>query len=263
MLRRATMFVPKRFLRVAVGRLAPVLGEHEHEFMLESLGSGIPAPHGVAGLSERHKQRILRDGVTVPAFDYLRSLVGVAATDDELADLALNHEFRLRLPELLLMRIDKMTMAASVEARAPYLDHRLIEYAARLPFEYHWADGEGKRILKRAVAPVVPESVLARRKQGFAAPVWRWSSSLREVARDALLRDAVFDYLEPRALQALLDRKPTSRQGFELWVLLNFALWHRHWIEGDDLRELPQLAGKRASGQPAARAVELARASST
>jgi len=206
---------------------------------MEAVVRGVPAPHAIAGLSHRHKKRLLADPNWESAFDYLNSLVGSGTTEEQVAALALEHEFRLRLPELLLMRVDKMTMAASVEARAPFLDHHLVEFAARLPLSFHLADGGGKRVLKRAFAHILPESVLTRKKQGFGAPVWRWSSSLREIAEHELLRDPILEYLNEPDVRTLLAQSPARRQAWELWVVLNFAFWHRHWIEGDDLRESP------------------------
>jgi asparagine synthase (glutamine-hydrolysing) len=239
-LRRTERVVPRRLLRVGVAGLAPLLSERRYEFLSETLTRGIPAPHAIAGFSERHKARLLQgENGRRSAFDHLASRFGTAWTDDEIASVGLAHEFGLRMPELLLMRIDKMTMASSVEARAPYLDPQLIEFAARLPLSLHWQNGDGKRILKRAFEGVVPASVLARRKQGFGAPVWRWLASLRSVAERELLREPLFEYLNPAALREVLTGQSA---GFQFWVLLNFALWHRHWIEGDDLRESPSFA---------------------
>lgn len=242
-LQRIESFVPRALIRPAVVGLAPFVGEAPYEFMLETLARGAPAPHGVTGFSERQKDRLLvnRNGQR-SAFDYLASQFGSARTVDGIASVGLAHEFGLRMPELLLMRIDKMTMASSVEARAPFLDPQLVEFAARLPFSLHWADGGGKRILKRAFSGIVPEFVLARRKQGFGAPVWRWLSSLRTIGERELLREPILDHLERGALRRLLDANQTTRHGFEFWALLNFALWHRHWIEGEDLRESPSFA---------------------
>jgi asparagine synthase (glutamine-hydrolysing) len=252
-LRRIRALLPRRVLLTALAPTAPFLNEHVHEFMMESVARGVPPPHGVGGFSQRHRERLLIDSNHVSAFDYLNSLVGSATTEEEVARLGLEHEFRLRLPELLLMRIDKMTMAASVEARAPFLDHHLVEFAAQLPLRLHWANGVGKRVLKRAFAGVVPESVLRRKKQAFGAPVWRWSSSLGEVAERELLRDPIFEYLNERGLRTLLNESRTPRRGFELWVVLNFALWHRHWIEGEDLREdMGSILTRRAAAGAAA-----------
>ena len=237
-LRRANRLLPRPLLRAAVRGLSPVVQEHKHEFIRESVARGIPPPHAVFGLSERHKKRLLvgHNGRPSP-YDFLTSTFGSASTDDELAAVGLAHEFGLRMPELLLMRIDKMTMASSVEARAPYLDPQLVEFAARVPLPLHWANGDGKLLLKRALVGSVPESVLTRKKQGFGAPVWRWLSSLRQIAEQELLRPAMFEYFEPTEIRSVLDRARATRSGFEFWVLLNFALWHRHWIEGDDLRD--------------------------
>jgi hypothetical protein len=214
------------------------VGEHRQEFMSAALRRGIPPPHAIFGLSERHKRRLLvGNGVTPSVYDYLFESFGAAWSDHELATVGLTHEFALRMPELLLMRIDKMTMASSVEARAPYLDPQLVEFAAQLPLQLHWSDGEAKRILKRAFRGSVPDAVLDRPKQGFGAPVWRWLASLRGIGEQELLRDPIFEYLDRDAVRTLIDRSQSTRSGFEFWVLLNFALWHRHWIEGDDLRE--------------------------
>src|SRR5207237_1105577 len=80
-------------------------------------------------------------------------------------------ELKLRLPELLLMRVDKITMATSVEARVPFLDHHLIEYAMNLPRDLKVKGRTGKHILKRALESVLPPDVLYQPKRGFGAPV--------------------------------------------------------------------------------------------
>src|SRR3979490_1321413 len=83
-------------------------------------------------------------------------------------------ELKLRLPELLLMRVDKITMATSVEARVPFLDHHLIEYAMALPQMFKVKNGSGKHILKSALEAVLPKDVLYQRKRGFGAPTGEW-----------------------------------------------------------------------------------------
>jgi asparagine synthase (glutamine-hydrolysing) len=236
-LRRIGRFVPRRLLRAGVTAASPLLSDRRYEFLSETFGRGVPAPHAVLGLSERRKRQLLRNGAgTRSAFDLLAATFGSAWSDEDIAGIGLAHEFGLRMPELLLMRIDKMTMASSVEARAPYLDPQLVEFAARLPLGLHWNDGQGKLILKRAFSGTVPAFVLERKKQGFGAPVQRWQKSLRGLAGHELLRDPILDYLRPQAVRELFDGEQAGR-GFEFWLLLNFALWHRHWIEGEDLRE--------------------------
>src|ERR671932_2598448 len=83
-------------------------------------------------------------------------------------------ELKLRLPELLLMRVDKLTMATSVEARVPFLDHHLVEYAMGLPRSLKVEGTSGKHILKRALEEVLPRDLLYSRKRGFGAPVHEW-----------------------------------------------------------------------------------------
>lgn len=241
-LRRLAAVLPRRLLHVGVAAMGPWTSDRGSEFILEALARGVPPPHGIAGLSERHKQQLLLDrGGHLSGLEYLALRFGSAQTEADIARVGLAHEFELRLPELLLMRIDKMTMAASVEARAPFLAPQLVEFAARLPLSMHWGDQGGKRILRRAFRDIVPETVLTRRKRGFGAPLRRWSSTLRSIAEDEVLREPIFEYFDRRTLQDLLAQSP-AKQGFEFWVLLNFALWHRHWIEGQDLRESPRFA---------------------
>jgi asparagine synthase (glutamine-hydrolysing) len=250
-LRRQGKIVPRRLLRAGYMGLSPFIDQNRYEFIREALERGITAPHAFPGLSQRHKERLLVNGNTdFSAIDYAVAQFGSARTDEEIASIGLAHEFGLRMPELLLMRIDKMTMAASVEARAPFLDPQLVEFAARLPLALHLADGDRKRILKRAFSTVVPEFVLSRPKQGFGAPLRRWLSSLDVVARGELLRGEIVEYFNEAELRRVLEQTPTARAGVEVWVLLNFALWHRHWIEREDLREyLPEAtASPTASG---------------
>jgi asparagine synthase (glutamine-hydrolysing) len=239
-LQRRGRFVPRGLLRAGYAGLAPFIDETRYELTREALVRGFAAPHAFPGFSQRGKERLLGDGNGgSSAIDYVAARFGSANTDDEIASTGLAHEFGLRMPELLLMRIDKMTMASSVEARAPFLDPQLVDFAAQLPLGLHLENGNGKRLLKRAVSTVVPEFVLARPKQGFGAPTQRWLSSLQLLAQRELLRHQMFEYFNESALRKALGRTPTSRSGVEFWVLLNFALWHRHWIEQEDLREFP------------------------
>jgi len=83
-------------------------------------------------------------------------------------------ELKLRLPELLLMRVDKITMATSVEARVPFLDHHLVEYAMSLPPEMKVNGRTGKYILKRALETILPHDLLYSKKRGFGAPIREW-----------------------------------------------------------------------------------------
>ena len=101
---------------------------------------------------------------------YLGGLAGQFAEPDVLWKIPYM-EMKLRLPEHLLMRVDKLTMAHSVEARVPYLDHDVVEFAMRIPPSYKLKNGSAKAILKKAAEPYIDNDMVYRIKQGFGAPM--------------------------------------------------------------------------------------------
>src|SRR5262249_41664950 len=109
-------------------------------------------------------------------------------------------EMKLRLPEHLLMRVDKLTMAHSVEARVPFLDHHLVEFARRRPASYKPAEAPGKKLMKRAPEPYLDRDMIYRQKQGFGAPMDDWfregdfgARCLAAFKQSALAREGFFD----------------------------------------------------------------------
>jgi asparagine synthase (glutamine-hydrolysing) len=138
-------------------------------------------------------------------------------------------DLNLRLPELLLMRVDKMTMGASLEARVPYLDHRLINLALSLPQRVVAAEGMSKPLLRKAVRGVVPDAIVDRPKQGFWLPLMDWfNQGLRERMRDALDRFcAESDLLDADGVHEVLNRGRELR----CWCLFNLALWHQAYMQ--------------------------------
>ncbi len=145
-------------------------------------------------------------------------------------------ELMYRLPELLLMRVDKMTMATSVEGRVPFLDHRVIELSFRIAADLKVRDGVTKWVLKDALKDLLPAEILHRKKLGFHVPVTSWfGRDLAGWAREILLDpDAPTTGLFRReAVEELLDRQARGgvNFGMRIWALVNFALWHRYWIE--------------------------------
>lgn len=145
-------------------------------------------------------------------------------------------ELKLRLPELLLMRVDKLTMAVSVEARVPFLDHRLVEFAMSLPQGMKYRNGQTKYILKRALRGEIPERVLNRPKKGFGAPINEWMLDRlgglveRALFESSLRRRALFNY---DFIRRMLEDHRAGRvnYSFFLWCLLNLSLWYERWIE--------------------------------
>ncbi len=174
-----------------------------------------------------------------------RDVVGAIAADADRAgassalDRLIYQDLRLRLPELLLMRVDKLTMANAVEARVPFLDHELVELAMATPTDEKIRDGVGKHVLKRAVSDLLPDDLLWRPKQGFGTPVSQWfRGPLGDQLQDRLAKSGLNElgYLDPDAVGALLDlhRSGRAERSFQLWNVLNLAAWFDHWIAREE-----------------------------
>ena len=142
-------------------------------------------------------------------------------------------DLRLRLPELLLMRVDKMTMGVGLEARVPFLDHELVELAMSIPSDRKAPHGKLKHLLKTAVRELVPAELIARRKQGFGVPVDDlFAGRLADIATRELTRFSRDSGLID--LEAALTLVRTG-QGSKTWYLLNLAMWWRHFIAQEPL----------------------------
>src|SRR5690606_32204897 len=141
---------------------------------------------------------------------------------------------RMYLPDDVLTKVDRMSMAVSLEVRVPLLDHRMVEFAATVPFGMKYNNGESKRIMKRALRDKVPAVLLEQRKRGFAVPVHRW---FREGRAAALLEALVLapgarwaSYAEPRTVRAMLQAHHAGRAelGHHLWAVLMLEQWLRY-----------------------------------
>src|SRR5262249_34208773 len=140
------------------------------------------------------------------------------------------------LPEDLLLKADKMTMATAVELRVPFLDHKLVEYAAGLPDKLKVRDSQGKWILRQAMGTVLPLSILHRTKKGFPMPAQAWFRyELRDFVRDTLLaRDsACMEFFDQQAIQQIVNMQEQGRlTGYqEVWSLLVFEFWYKQFIQ--------------------------------
>jgi len=141
-----------------------------------------------------------------------------------------------RLPELLLMRVDKIAMAHSIEARAPFLDYQLSSYALSLPAELKIGERGTKLVLRQAVTPFLPREILERRKQGFRVPLPEWLAGGLANWGTALLEESALRKLDlfnwsqiDRMWKAHINKQADF--SFDLWCLLNLAAWYDHWIE--------------------------------
>ena len=137
-------------------------------------------------------------------------------------------DLKLRLPELLLMRVDKMSMAVSLEARVPFLDHKFVEFAMSIPEEIKSGGHELKHILKKSVKGLIPDEIIYRSKQGFGVPIYEWFfKRLGFFAREKISSFAdKTDFFDKKYLQILFERSSVQK----IWYVLNFSLWHEKWI---------------------------------
>lgn len=137
-------------------------------------------------------------------------------------------DLNMRLPELLLMRVDKMSMGVSLEGRVPFLDHKFVELAMSIPMEVKIRNGTLKHILKKAVRGVIPDELIDRKKQGFGVPVYEWFfDKLGQQARQELdVFCQTTDFFDRAAVAKLFEQK----RGPQIWYLLNFALWWKEYI---------------------------------
>jgi len=145
-------------------------------------------------------------------------------------------DLKTYLPGDILVKVDRMSMAHALEVRAPFLDYRVVEFAARLPSSWKIASGEKKIILKRIFAPLLPKSVFNRPKQGFTVPLENWfRNELRQLTEERLLGEPeMAHYLEPAVVRRVWDEHLSGKadHGTLLWSLLMLSLWHREYLGG-------------------------------
>ena len=155
--------------------------------------------------------------------------------DDDFGKRMIYLELQNRLAELLLMRVDKITMASSIEARVPFLDHALVEFTMRLPTELKIRGGQSKHLLKKAMTGILPDEIIHRPKQGFGAPVGEWlrgdlyGEAFAAVMHSRLREENLLDYDHVERL--FLAHKAGARDhSWHLWTLYNLSRWYDHWI---------------------------------
>jgi asparagine synthase (glutamine-hydrolysing) len=142
----------------------------------------------------------------------------------------------------LLMKQDRMSMAASLESRVPFLDQSLVEYAAAIPSALKLGSWQTKRVLRHAVRDVVPKPILHRRKMGFPVPVGAWlRGPFWPLVEDLVLgpRAASRGLFDPAVVRrlAMEHHNGVANHGERLWLLANLEIWHRVFLEGE--RALP------------------------
>jgi asparagine synthase (glutamine-hydrolysing) len=141
------------------------------------------------------------------------------------------------LPDTYLEKVDKASMAVGLEARVPFLDHELVEFAATIPDRYKVRGTRTKYILKAATAGLLPAAIRNRKKHGFAVPYPLWfKGELREFVGDTLLGASARQrgILRPEAVQSLIEQHQNGRESHyrQLWVVLMFEAWCRRYLDG-------------------------------
>jgi asparagine synthase (glutamine-hydrolysing) len=154
----------------------------------------------------------------------------------EVVDRALMADTSNYLPNDLLVKVDIASMAVSLEARSPFLDHHVMEFAASLPARYKLRGLTTKYLLKRALRGLLPEENLTRRKMGFGVPIARWlRGDLRGFLESNILSNIALSrgYFKPETVRHLFDQHLRARRDYsqQLWTLLMLELWHKEFVD--------------------------------
>ena len=170
-------------------------------------------------------------------------------------DRAMYVDVKTYLVDDILMKVDKMSMAVSLETREPLLDHRLLEFAATVPTSLKLRHGTSKYLLRRALQNRVPRSILERGKQGFEPPTGEWLSGPLAEMTDALLFDGRLrnrGLFAPTAVATMWNEHRNGRRDHRerLWALVMLELWFREFIDGAAVRR-PMTRAWRAAGDSA------------
>jgi asparagine synthase (glutamine-hydrolysing) len=193
----------------------------------------------VAIFSDSFRRELLAQGTTVDVEDHFATYFKRAQDVDPLGQL-LYVNTKTYLPGDLLVKTDRMSMAHSLEARCPFLDQNLIEFAAHIPSHLKIRGLTTKYILKQALRDLVPAGVIARRKHGFGVPIGRWfRTDLKDYVRDVLLDPQALrrGYYNAATLVRLVDEHQSGKRDYShhLWALLTFEVWHRLFIDTGDV----------------------------
>ncbi|MBX3265922.1 MAG: asparagine synthase (glutamine-hydrolyzing) [Acidobacteria bacterium] len=179
--------------------------------------------------------------------EFAESLNGTRASDtldhwfasaggSGLLDAALLTDQMTYLPNDLLVKVDIATMANSLEARSPFLDHNLIEFAANLPEGLKMSRLRPKYLLKKVAERLVPKEVIYRRKMGFGVPVGKWfRGEMKEFVREALLSERSLGrgIIKPEMIRRYVDEHTNGERdhAFQIWTLLMLELWFQRFID--------------------------------
>lgn len=181
--------------------------------------------------------RLLGEDVRASTDDYLLSVLRAAPRDT--TDRMLFTDLLTYLPEDLLVKVDRASMANSLEARSPLLDQEVVDFAARLPTSRKIQGSKTKVVLRAIAHRLMPEDLVERPKMGFAVPIGDWfRAELGDAFRDLVLhQDARSrDYLDMETVAGMLEEHESGKASREagLWAILMFEMWARTWLSPQD-----------------------------
>jgi asparagine synthase (glutamine-hydrolysing) len=145
-------------------------------------------------------------------------------------------DLKTYLPGDILVKVDRMSMANALEVRAPILDHKIIELAAKIPIHYKYDKGVKKQILKKAFEKILPSDILNRKKMGFSVPMADWfRGELKQISSELFFSTAsglgyFFNISEIKKIWEDHQRQKHNYGGL-LWSLLMFELWHKRFFK--------------------------------
>jgi asparagine synthase (glutamine-hydrolysing) len=191
-------------------------------------------------------QPILRSGD--PFAEFLRYYEGAGGG---IVDRMTHTDLQTYLVELL-MKQDQMSMAASVESRVPYLDHRLVEYVVGLPQQSKVRGWQTKLVLREALRDLIPAEILTRRKMGFPVPVGSWLRNEFGAIVDEFVtgpRATARMLFDPQFVHRLAaeHRSGRAEHGTRLWLLINLEIWQRIFLDGEDVQSIMTALNSRAA----------------
>ncbi len=233
-----------RSLRKQLAATGRILPEHARgKAFLQSLGIE-DYPFFCLGLAQTQVEGLLSEEFKAEIRDCnpyrFSEMYSLSGKGREFLSPFMYYDTKVYLPDDILVKVDRMSMAHSLETRVPFLDHRLVEFVATIPDDHKlrksiWGK-TGKYILKRAFKALLPEVIQKRHKHGFTLPVDLWfCNELREMALDVLSESCVrrIGILNPRAVSRMLHEHLQGKANHKdtLWSCFVFVLWYQNWIE--------------------------------
>jgi len=191
-------------------------------------------------LQEAEKSRLYSNEVQSSlkgfgTYDFIRGLFDESGTTDKI-NRQLYVDIKSYLVDDILIKVDRMSMATSLEARVPFLDHRFVEFTATIPSHMKLKGSHSKYLLKRATQDMLPEEILNRGKEGFSIPIKNWlKHELKDLMLDTLSPDKVKSegFFDPAYVQQLVDEHLSNKENHShrLWAMMVFGIWQDVYLK--------------------------------